>query len=616
DLKREMKQHLASKEALAKSEQKFRTIFEHAGVGIVVTGLDKKLLQVNPQFCQFLGYSAAELETMTFEQFTHRDHRQDDYQQVKQMLSNNLSTLVKEKRYIHKNGSIVWGNLTAVAVKDSQQKPSYFIAVVEDITKRKQAELALLESEVQFVSLLNSCPFLVWTAGTDGMCNFFNTAWLTFTGRALQQELGDGWCQGVHPEDLEFCLDTYQTAFARRERFKMEYRLRQRNGKYGWIYDEGIPRFKADGSFAGYIGTCVDISDRIKAKQEREQLLQRVEQERKFLEIVLQQMPAGVVIVEAPSRKIILSNPQAAEIMRQIKIADLTKIEDCTQVKFWNRKGKPKTINELPIIKALAGEITSGEELEVLCEDDSKRIIFANAAPIRNAKSDIVAAVATFYDITEQKQAQAAKKEAETKSILLKEIHHRIKNNLQVVSSLLDLQTEQIEDEAVQVLLEKSQTRIYTMALIHEKLYSTKNLDRINFDEYVTSLCSYLFDSFVQDSKQIKLQLELEPTELSIDLATPCGLIINELVANALEHGFVNQATGEIKIEFKKSAQNCYLSIQDNGCGFNFDADEISKNTHFLGLSLVISLVEKQLKGNWKVEPSQGFVIKITFPYI
>ncbi|MEM7557121.1 MAG: histidine kinase dimerization/phosphoacceptor domain -containing protein, partial [Cyanobacteria bacterium P01_A01_bin.84] len=395
-----------------------------------------------------------------------------------------------------------------------------------------------------------------------------------------------------------------------------EYRLRQRNGKYGWIYDEGIPRFKADGSFAGYIGTCVDISDRIKAKQEQEQLLQRVEQERRFLEIVLQQMPAGVVIAEAPSGKIILSNPQAAQIVRQKKLSEINTIEDYDQVKRWNQQGKPKKNNELLLVKSLAGEATSGEEVEVLCGDGTKRILLVHAAPIKNSQAQIVAAAAAFYDITEQKQAQAATKEAETKSILLKEIHHRVKNNLQVVSSLLDLQSEQIQDQTAQTLLEKSQARIYTMALIHENLYSTKNLDRIDFSEYVTSLCQYLFDSFVQEIKQIKLNLELEPTEMSIDLATPCGLIINELVTNSLEHGFVGRSTGEIKIQFKKYEQNCYLCIQDNGCGFNFNWKKISGNTKFLGLSLVISLVEKQLHGTWLVKENQGFVIEITFPYI
>ena len=471
----------------------------------------------------------------------------------------------------------------------------------------------IVQSEVPFISWLNTCPFLVWTSGTDGLCNFFNTAWLDFTGKTLEQELGTGWTEGVHPEDLDFCLSTYNTAFARREKFTMEYRLHKGNGEYGWIYDEGIPRFKADGSFAGYIGTCVDISDRIKAKQEREQLLRQIDQERQFLESVLQQMPAGVMIVQPPSGKIILFNDNVSAILRH-QITSINNIEDYAKFGCLEADGNPKKVEDYPLIKAFSGETTQGLEIDYLCGDGVIRTLFTNTAPIRNHQSQIIAAIATFYDVTEQKQAQAAQKEAENKSILLKEIHHRIKNNLQIVSALLDLQTEQIQDRAAQILLEKSQARIQTMALIHEKLYNSQNLERVNFLEYVTSLSRYLYDSFIQDFKQIQITLDLEPTELSLDLATPCGLIINELVVNSLQHGFVNQATGEIKIKFKKYAESYYLCIQDNGSGSNLEFNTISNNTQFLGLSLVESLVEKQLKGTWKINQDHGFVIEITFP--
>ncbi len=393
----------------------------------------------------------------------------------------------------------------------------------------------------------------------------------------------------------------------------MEYRLRQRNGKYGWILDEGIPKFKVDGSFAGYVGTCVDINDRIVAKQEREQLLQQIDQERQFLESVLRQMPAGVVIVKSPSGKIILSNKQAAEIVRYHQLPSVNNLDDYTQFKSWDSEGSPRKVGEYYIVKALKGETTSGEEVEILAGDGTKRVLFTNAAPIRDSQSQIIAAIATFYDITEQKQIQAAKTEAENKSTLLKEIHHRIKNNLQIVSALLDLQTEQVRDNSAQILLEKSQARIQTIALIHERLYNSESLDRVDFVEYVTSLTRYLYDSFIQGFKQIKLTLEIEPVELSLDLATPCGLVINELVVNSLQHGFVDREIGEIKISFYKDKNKYYLTIQDNGSGIPSEID-IENNTRFLGLSLVKSLVEKQLKGNWEINSDRGSVIKITFP--
>ncbi len=213
NLKQEIKERIASEEALSINEQKFRAIFEQAEVGITVAGLDKKLLQVNPKFCQFIGYSAEELRSLTFQQISHPDESASDCHHVNLMKKREVNSLTKEKRYIKKNGSIVWGNITATVVKNAQQQPNYFITIIQDITKRKQAELALEESENRFIGLLNVCPFLVWISGVDGLCNFFNTAWLDFTGRTLEQELGLGWSEGSTsrrsrflPPDLRNCL--------------------------------------------------------------------------------------------------------------------------------------------------------------------------------------------------------------------------------------------------------------------------------------------------------------------------------------------------------------------------------------------------------------------------
>lgn len=613
NLEREIEEHIASKKALLASEQKFRAIFEQAGVGITLTGVDKKLLQVNPKFCQFIGYSAEELQTVTFDRITHPDDRLTDSHHLRQMRFNQLPTLVKEKRYIHKNGSVVWGNITVVPVKNERQQPDYFIAVIEDITKRKRAELALQESEARFISLLNACPFLVWTSGTDALCNFFNTAWLDFTGRTLEQELGNGWTTGVHPQDLDFCLQTYQTAFARQKKFGMEYRLQKRNGKYGWIYDEGIPRFKADGSFAGYIGTCVDISDRVKAKKEREQLLAEIDRERQFLQTVLQQMPAGIIIGEPPWGNIILKNQRVESILRH-SLKPITKLEDYQQFSCLQDDGRPLPLEDYALLHVCRGEEFPSREYNYLCGDGVIRTLIVNGAPVRNYQQQVIAGAVTFYDITEQKQAQKAQKEAENKSILLKEIHHRIKNNLQVVSSLLDLQSEQVQDSAAIALLEKSQARIQTMALIHEKLYASKNLGYLDFAEYINSLVNYLYDSLIRDFKQVEISLDIQTIYLNLELATPCGLIISELIANALEHAFVNRLSGEIKLNFSQSAENYYLTIRDNGLGNASEIANMENNTQFLGLSLVSSLVKDQLKGTIKFEQNRGLVIKITFP--
>jgi two-component system, LuxR family, sensor kinase FixL len=132
---------------------------------------------------------------------------------------------------------------------------------------RKRADFALREREERFRLLANAAPVLVWMSGPDKLCTYFNKPWLDFTGRPLERELGDGWSEGVHPDDLPRCLDTYVRAFDARQEFRMEYRLRRSDGEYRWVLDAGVPRFESDGTFDGYLGSCVDITEQKRVEE-------------------------------------------------------------------------------------------------------------------------------------------------------------------------------------------------------------------------------------------------------------------------------------------------------------------------------------------------------------
>ncbi len=136
------------------------------------------------------------------------------------------------------------------------------IAVIRDITQRKLAEQQVRETEARFQNMADAAPVLLWMSERDGLCTFFNRTWLEFTGRSLEEEWGVGWAEGVHFEDFQRCMDVYSAAFTRRETFEMEYRLRRADGAYRWVLDRGVPRYTPDGTFAGYIGSCIDITTR------------------------------------------------------------------------------------------------------------------------------------------------------------------------------------------------------------------------------------------------------------------------------------------------------------------------------------------------------------------
>lgn len=163
---------------------------------------------------------------------------------------------------IRPDGSGVWLTSRGEAVRDAAGRIVRLRGTIQDITLRKRAEQSMRETEERFRLVANTAPVLIWMSAPDKLCTFFNQRWLDFTGRNLEQELGNGWASGVHPDDLDPCLSTYSAAFDSRVPFEMEYRLRRHDGIYRWIVDYGVPRYGSDATFLGYIGSCVDITDR------------------------------------------------------------------------------------------------------------------------------------------------------------------------------------------------------------------------------------------------------------------------------------------------------------------------------------------------------------------
>lgn len=207
--------------------------------------------------------------------------------------------------------------LIAIAV------PLMLLAAV--IREGREKTMILAESEARFRTMTDGAPMLVWMADADKRCSYFNKPWLEFTGRKVEQELGEGWAEGVHPEDLRRCLSTYGAAFDARERFQMEYRLRHRDGTYRWIVDCGVPRFSEGGVFAGYIGSCMDIADRKQVEEQRRELthLARVAMLGEFSGALAHELNQPLTAI--------LSNAQAARRLVTKEPPDLAELKTILQ---------------------------------------------------------------------------------------------------------------------------------------------------------------------------------------------------------------------------------------------------------------------------------------------
>jgi PAS domain S-box-containing protein len=215
---------------------------------------------------------------LTYDEWLNLIHP-EDRERVRELMRDTINrTHVwdAEFRVVWPDGSEHWLLGKGTVFLDSSGRPARIIGVNLDITERKQAAAALLESEERFRNMADTAPVMIWVSGPDKLCTFFNKGWLTFTGRTLEQELGNGWASAVHSEDLDRCIAIYSSSFDARRNFQMEYRLRRADGEFRWVLDNGVPRFAPGGSFAGYIGSCIDITD-LKRTQEEALARQKLE---------------------------------------------------------------------------------------------------------------------------------------------------------------------------------------------------------------------------------------------------------------------------------------------------------------------------------------------------
>ncbi|GAI89221.1 unnamed protein product, partial [marine sediment metagenome] len=253
------------------------------------------------------------------------------------------------------------------------------------------------------------------------------------------------------------------------------------------------------------------------------------------------------------------------------------------------RQGVVKYIKE-----ALSGKIVETPEIEFISPYENKKTVTKSRLfPIFDTANRLTNVVVMHEDITERKRAgDQIKASLKEKEVLLREIHHRVKNNLQIISSLLNLQSRYIKDKQVLHVFQESQDRIKSMVLIHKKLYQSKDLARIDFAEYVRSLIADLFRSYKADYGLITLKTNIDNVFLGIDTAIPCGLIINELISNSLKYAFPEGGQGEIRIELHPEKEGKFtLIVSDSGVGFPKDLD--FRNTESLGLQLACTLVDQ-----------------------
>ncbi len=277
-----------NQEALWQRETELRLITDTLPVLISFVDSEQRYRFNNRAYQEWFGHPPAEVYGKYLWEVLGESAYEVVRPYVEQVLTGQQLTF--ESQIPYKDGGTRYINAIYVPQFNKQGTIKGYAALITDISEqyaalrlRQQAEAALRESEARFRQMTDTAPILVWMSGTDKLCNYFNKTWLDFTGRTLEQEMGNGWTEGIHPDDFQRCLDTYTNAFDARQNFKIEYRLRRFDGEYRWILDTGVPRLASPGEFLGYIGSCVDIHDRKVAEaalQELNEILEQRIQER------------------------------------------------------------------------------------------------------------------------------------------------------------------------------------------------------------------------------------------------------------------------------------------------------------------------------------------------
>ncbi|MBE9007864.1 PAS domain S-box protein [Fortiea sp. LEGE XX443] len=607
DVYDELRLRKKAEAALVKSEEQQRLTLELTHIGTWDWDVQTGKVLWNDNHFRLLGL---EPEALTAEYQLWRDAiHPEDVERVEQALLNALQQRTNyeaEYRVILPNGETRWLIGKGRGIYNAADKPIRMLGVIIDISEqqaalrdRKLAEQILKEKENFLRSIYDGVGqsiFVVDVVDHDFCFVGLNYAHEKLTGLRSDE------IQGKTPEQVlpsaaaAIVRQHYQDCVVAGATITYEECLPFKDQETWWI--TSLTPLRGENSrIYRIVGSSINITEQKRAQQMLE--LQAV---------ITRNIAEGICLVRAVDGIIVYANPKF-EQMFGYNSNELTGLH-VSIVNYADDHTKAEEVNQAIRAAVLKnGEATY--EVHNVKKDGTPFWCSATTSVFDHPEYGKVL-VAVQQDITEHKQAEEKiKASLKEKEVLLKEIHHRVKNNLGIVSSLLQMQCRRTQDTQATAILRDSQNRIASIALVHEKLYRSDDLANIDFAQYIPDLTTHLFDSYNVSPNSIKLNIQVDSASLDIETAIPCGLIINELVSNALKYAFPDHRAGEIQVKLSQQNQsNLILIIRDNGIGLPADFD--NKKVKTLGITLVQGLV-KQLRGSIEINSQQGTEFKIKF---
>jgi PAS domain S-box-containing protein len=595
------------RERLHLSEERYKAIYNQVFIGIARLDLTGKYLQVNQRFCDILGYAETELLQMSFHDVTLPEEREERQNQFKNIITSKIPNFTLERNYCHKSGKVIQTNVNISLVLNEYNEPAYLVLVCEDITENKKNQELFLKQTAKLNSILESSNYLVMAFDQHKNLSTFNTNTALWLKEVYGVEAKIGMAMDKKPivsseKNNRYWNKKVNEALDGKPQY-FESKIVNQKG-IEKIYEFYINPIRSGNSAISEVAIIgYDITEKKKTEEK----------------IVNQSAKLNAIFEN--------SSHQIYTIDRFFKLTSFnelfakTTIKDFNVIPFIGIDMKEKAIEKTPInhtqnfIK-LHKEALKGKSLHTESKiiDPNGRIsyylIYLDPIILPDSKVNEVSYIA--HDITDRKIAEKKIVESlKEKEVLLKEVHHRVKNNLQVISSILNLQRAYLKDKGSDNLFRELQNRIRSMSFIHESLYQTQDFSNLNFSEYLINLALNLKHSYLIDDENVEVEVKADKLFLNLDYSIPCGLIVNELVSNAFKYAFPEGRKGKIDVIVKKLHNFVEIIVADDGVGIKPDID--IKNTESLGLQLVTSLVE-QLDGElFHQNLSPGTEIKITF---
>ena len=591
--------------------RKLSLAVEQSPNSVVITDLDGNIEYVNEAFVKITGYSRAEAIGKN----------------PRLLRSGKLPKASYDDMWATLNAGDVWkgefintrkegGEYTESAfispVRQQDGKITHYVGVHEDITARKQAESLLQESEKRFRNVVDAAPVLIWLAGTDKLCFWFNQVWLDFTGRSMTQELGNGWTNGVHPDDLQRYLDVFASHFDRREAFRIEYRLKRYDGEYRWINDNGVPRFDVDGSFLGYIGSSIDITDSKLAEQ-------KLTAQNLRYQTLLKSSSDGIHIIDLDGNIVDVNEAFCRQL--GYSYAEAMKLKVSEWDAQWSAEELLRLLREL---------IDSGEakqfETKHRRKDGGIIDVEVNSVPVVVEGRSLL--FASARDITERKQNEAvimlAKERAEalaqSKTDFLANMSHEIRTPMNAIIGLSQLALNKEISAEIRDYLGKIYSSSNSLLSILNDILDFSKLEagRLTIDHspfYLDVILNNINNLFTDHAEEKGLDLIMDvapdvPHHLVGDALRLQQVLIN-LLGNAIKFTERGKVTLKIAVQqLDTSKTRLLFCVTDTGIGmpdddreklfqpFNQIDGSITRRYGGTGLGLAISHNLLQLMGS------------------